>query len=279
MKQGILYLLSGVGYAELLAVSLFTLRKHYSGAVHVFVTDDASEAAVNRMQADASITVSRIPLPSVRRHHSYCVKATLPALSPFKRSVFLDADTLVCGDIGELFGSCLAVTRFSDWVTTGKTISKRIRQWGGGSKWGSMSPAVDGLIAHALAESRPAVNTGIFGFHRDCPILPQWEALTLAGWQRSFTDELAMQLLWEHQPGARIFDDRWNASPVYSAGRQDVRVWHLHGRAHARKDAGRALWLPVFEEAISVNFAGLVDWSGDFDAAVKLMRSGQHAAA
>lgn len=311
--NGVIYSLSGPAYAELLTVSLWTLRQHYSGPVAVFCGPGCREAAAPLPDDPRLRPVELIDmdLPQVPRHAHYCVKPSVALASPFDATVFLDADTLVCGEIDELFGYPLAVTRFSNWVTTGKIIGGRIRQWMAGgeqlvphdaayevgqlipsSTWRGVtmparvleieprrgdSPRIARLVDAAACElarrqlelPRPAINTGVFAFHRSQQAaLAAWEELTLRNWRCSFTDELAMQLLWEYAGGVCL-DDRWNWSVRFGRHAEPI-IKHLHGRKHVRER--NADWWAAYREARAADVAGIAFWGGMWDRAVGEMQ-------
>ena len=269
--RGIVYRLSGVSYAELLAVSLWSLRKHCDLPATIFVTDGQCALAANRLADDKRLRckVELAEMPDVRRHASYVLKPRLTAESPYDQTIFLDADTVVTGPLDELFTAPLAITRFCDWVSTGRIISGRIRQWTG------LSPMVDGLVERSCAVEYPAINTGVFAWHKDFPGLPAWRRLTREGWKRSFTDELAMQLLFPEWTwtGCRVFPASFNCSAKFGKDFDKARVIHFHGRSHIRKTKGgnltlaNALWWPHFEEARAANAGGLAEWAGTCDKA------------
>ena len=60
-----------------------------------------------------------------------------------------------------------------------------------------------------------------------------------------------------------------NCSPIYSADRygpehanlDEVRIWHGHGWKFIKHPNGRAIWMPVYQDAVRENFAGLADWT------------------
>lgn len=269
MNRGFIYLLSGAAYAELLCVSLWSLRRHSSHPATIFATDPQSIEAARQIASDARLgaTVQPIDLVPVRRHASYVTKATLPRQSPYDRTVYLDADTLVVGPVDELFDAPMTATRFANWVTTGKIVGGRIRQWE------SVSPAAKALADAARSGPHPAINTGIFGFHRGYHGLPVWETLTQAGHRCSFTDELSLQILALSWPDCKILDDRFNCSPLFGDGRIDARIWHFHGRGHVRvkrgNSLGKSLWWEAFRAASAEKAGGIDQWAGRYDQAVK----------
>jgi len=42
-----------------------------------------------------------------------------------------------------------------------------------------------------------------------------------------------------------------------------VRIWHGHGFKFMRKAVGRALWVPYYREALSLNIAMLDQWKDE----------------
>jgi hypothetical protein len=263
MSDEVVYLLGPARFAERIAVSAYSLRRHFSGDITLFATDDESAEVGGRIMAAVGGRVSR-RAPSRRpRHTHYATKTCVPLWATGGRTVFLDGDTLVVGSIAPLFEAPLTVTRFADWKTNGRRMGGRIRGWAG------VSGILDRWIAELTADAYPALNTGVLGWHRDG--VPGWGRLwnevTLAG-PAFIADEIAMQLIF-NRVGAIVLDDRFNCSPLYGAGRADVRVWHFHGDKHLRKEAGAALWWPVFMEAWEAGFAGLRRWAGRYDPWVR----------
>lgn len=271
MIQGVIYQLCGPSYAELLATSLWSLRKHYSGPVCLYVTDPDSGAVATKLAGDGRLrplNVKAVDPPKVRRHGKYTIKPLLSLLSPFDATILLDADTLVIGDISPLFEHRLTVTDFCQWKTIGRRIKGRINQWKG------LSPWIDAMVEYQLELSRPAINTGMIAFRREArEDLQLWANLTMIGQRCSFTDEIAMQLLLG-EVDHRLVDDRWNCS-VHLGIHQDAAVIrHFHGRSHVRREDCRVVWWPHFEEAIEAKAGGLDEWAGQYDAGVSRLMNG-----
>jgi len=251
-------------FAERMIVATHSLRNHWTGPVTVGVTDDDCEAVMRRAQDQLDIDVLRVPLAKVRRHSAYLTKTLIPTWTPYEETVFIDGDTVVVGKFDELFATRLALTQFADWQTLGRRMSGRINKWRG------KSPAIDRLVDEQLEGSLPAINTGVFGFHHGYAPLGQWNAITQIGAGLHMTDELAMQLLFSELGGdCKVFDDRWNCSPIYGVHRNDVRIWHCHGDKHLRRDEGKKVWLPAFRAACEANVGGIADWAGKYDKRVR----------
>ena len=267
MDRGIIYLLAGDSYAELFCTSLWSLRTHgaYNGPVTVFAIDGQAGSIAHEIAEDKrlSLDVRVIDPVRVKRHQSYVTKPQLTRETPYKRTVFLDADTIVQGPLDELFLPQLAITQFCAWVSTGKIVGGRIRQWLG------ISPMLDALVERAVAFHYPAINTGVFGFHKDFGGLPAWRSVTRQGAKRSFTDELAMQLLFPDWPDCQVLDDRFNKSVKFGSNLDQARVLHFHGRKHVRWDPGWEMWRPWFEAARVADAGGMLRWGGRRDPGVR----------
>ncbi len=272
LDRGCCYLFAyNLGYAERIAVSLYTLRQHWNGPV-LLLLDNVTEDIGRRIADDPAIhaTVKVIDPVEGHRHSCYITKTLVPDWSPFERTLLIDGDTTIVGSFDELFGAELAITHFSNWHSLGSMVSGRIKWWRG------KSPEIDVLVDRQLAHSWPAINTGVIGWRRGHPALLRWKELTLAGAGLHMTDELAMQLLIGEMRMSEfnIFDDRFNCSPIYGARKDDVRIWHFHGNKHLRKEPGRVLWKPLFRETLAANVGGLQEWAGRFDPQVRELLAG-----
>lgn len=266
MTQGICYFLCGnwKKYLGCLVVSLHSLRQHWDGPVSVCIPQEF----VNPLQYREIPSIETfdgatiVPLAPVPRHVPYVTKASLWRHSPYDRTLLLDADTVVTGDISELFQAKLTVTQFCEWRTTGKIVGGRLQQW-----------ADRGIRPNRVWKLRqfaePAINTGVVAWDRGgAPLmLEEWEQLTREGWECSFTDELAMQILWNDfaAKGGRLLDDRFNCSAIFGVNRDDARIWHYHGRRMVRRAEAGEMYRPHLLAALEANAGGIRDWLPDVD--------------
>lgn len=283
--RGVIYQLSGTRHAPVLLVSLATLRRHWEGAVTIMVADPSADKLARKIAAPHDADVKEFQaLPG--RNGAYVNKTRLWRFAPYRKCVFLDADTLVVGKIDEVFpeGVEFVTTSFGDWTSNGACpVPKRIK------KWQRFAPH---LVADQLAQTYPALNTGVFGFSTKpaCDAMEAWEQLTQKN-PSFMCDEIAAQLLVWKFPH-RILDDRFNCSPLFGSaptpgpreameawgdekwarasrerrrhegvirGYGDVRVWHAHGRKHLLEPI-RSLWWPEFERLLEENVAGVREW-------------------
>ena len=249
MTTGVFYLLTGPAHGPRLVVSLWSLRRHYRGPVTVYTTNPESHRIGERCSGDELLQVDHrtARLSSRSRNASFLTKLDLLADVPYEEAVYLDADTLVSGQIDPLFtaaqDSGFAATQFADWMTSGRTIRRRIEAWRTIQQTQFDSAWLARLIDQATQPS-PAVNGGVFAFRRNSELLPAWRTLAYAGWETFICDEIALQLLLG-QFTHKILDCRFNCSPIYAKRRSDVRIWHFHGEKHVGASACRQLWWPA----------------------------------
>lgn len=261
MTTGVVYFLCGNWrkYLAPLVVSLHSLRQHWSGPVCILMGEDVCNFS------SSLADIKCVPITPVSRHAAYVTKASLWRYSPFDRTLLLDADTVVTGPIDELFEAKLTATRFCKWITTGKIVSGRLRQW-------SARGIREARVEELTGTPHPALNTGVVAWHRDAARteLEAWERLTQEGWQCSFTDELAMQILWPEfeANGCRLLDDRYNCSAKFGVHRDDARIWHYHGRSMIPgrgNEMTADLYRPHLRAALDANVGGMRDWIQEVD--------------
>lgn len=258
--DGVLYLNAGTKHGVHTIVSLTSLRKHWKGRVAI-ACDDAGLSVAEWCAADSVLAPVEIihdtRLRSGGRGIAYLTKTLLPLVSPFKRTLFVDADTLVVGDLSEAFPRTpeeVVLTSFADWVSTGNKMRGRI------SEWKDVEPE---RVARMLAKPYPAINTGVVGWgERSQAFTDDWHA-TASRRIAFITDELAAQLIFPDH-AVRVVDYRFNASVVFDVDRPganpaDVRLYHGHGGKFWKKDSGRAIYLPAYRACLEQNRGNIQD--------------------
>lgn len=269
MERGVIYLVTGPAHAVRAVVSLRSLRRHFDGPITFYTTQPESAEVAARCAADARLQVQHLETNQVisPKNSSFLTKLELLTQTPFDVTLYLDADTLVVGPIDDLFAAAenqeFAATQFAHWVSSGKTIRRRIEAWRDLPQERIPAQELNKLVEEALV-TRPAVNGGVFAFRRDSPLLAPWRELAYAGWQTFICDEIALQLLlprYEHS----VLDCRFNCSPVFAHRQADVRIWHFHGERHVKNERCRELWWPNYRSCVLDNIGGLADWSPGAD--------------
>ncbi|MCA9265809.1 MAG: hypothetical protein KDA60_18230 [Planctomycetales bacterium] len=267
MTRGVVYLLTSNQLAARLVVSVYSLRRWYSGPICLFSTRPESHELGEICAHDPRLAVEHRTIPERpgRGHTSaYLTKTATMLKSPYDQSLFLDADTLVAGDIRPLFDSLeegeVTATAFCEGLTTDAHFQEQLEKWRTLGDPAHLAFRVPSLIWGVSHFSYPAINVGVFAVRRDAAILPHWDALTLAAHNMPLPEEIALQLLlpeFDHS----ILAMKYNCHPMAYRGGDDVRIWHFAGATHLDHDPSRALWLPAYDECRQHNIARICEWS------------------
>lgn len=254
VNHGVLYFNAGPKHCVHLIVSIASLRKHYSGPVQICCEADGPGRECAEWIARDDALAPVVVLPDKRlvgggHGQSYLCKTMLPRLSMFDQTIFLDADTLVVGDIAPLWpdpaSGEVVLTQFADWVSTGGRMQQRIKPWAEKDNPPGYSPDNRNIerVRKQLSAKWPAINTGVMGWTKESePFCDEWHNVTS---QRNvfIVDETACQIIFPEYRH-RVMDDRFNCSVVYQPHgkavetREDVRIWHGHGGKFWKRPGG-----------------------------------------
>ena len=253
MTAGVIYYSVGPGCTVRLLVSIYSLRRHYSGPITIISEGSESDAICSQIAKAMNVDIKYATFDTNGpRNHPLLAKTKINQATPYDYSVFIDADTLVVGKIDELFNdSQFTITRMCDWSTRGPKVSRRIRNW---------SDVCPDLIEPALNYGK-AINTGVYAFKKDASIFSDWYDLTLKNVDTFIPDEISCQLLitkHEHL----LLDCRFNWSCKYGPESSDVRIIHYHGRKHCRPGLpfNATKWIETYNEVVQQDLAGIRQW-------------------
>lgn len=272
-SRGIIFYNYGTGCLARLAVSLYTLRLHYSGSVTVLSDGAESNEGLKPFASDARLAVDVLDCDfNVRegRNHHYLSKCRLHEYTPYDVSLFLDSDTLVTGDLTPLLPLAeqngFVVTQFSNWVTSGRTIARRIGEW---------KEILPRDIASAMRFG-PAVNTGVMAFRRDAAIFKDWFRVARRGRGFFIPDETSCQVILHRYPH-HVAPWFYNASCRYDdCSDPRVRLVHYHGRKHCRPGLPfhGERWAKAYGVVVAEDVAEIRSWTpaGDRHLAKHLKR-------
>ena len=170
-------------------VALYTLRKHWQGDVTFFLEDPYPHEFDDVCRYFNVNIVHCEPNDKVK---ALVRKTELFINSPYDRTLWIDADTIVVGPIDEMFDYLddydVAIPHFAGWWSDGKTITKRIKNYEG---------IADQKFIDKALEHNPATNTGILSYRKDVPFMKEWIALAQKGDGKMFIpDEVAFQVLY-----------------------------------------------------------------------------------
>lgn len=263
MDRGIVYLLYGMGVAERLVVSMWSLRRHYDGPVTVMTGGDPETALAKSLKGSLGCRCLPFDPESLGVGRAVHAKTRVPELTPYDDTLFLDADTLVTGPLDELFGHDLTLTRYANRTTRNRCPKKWIGAWRG------IDRETDELVRSQLAIVFPFINAGVFAFKRGNPDMARWKQLADKRPRARMVEELSLQLL-THEIDHRMMDERFNRCPTWGKAIEDIRVWHFHGRRHCSvKENCASIWIPAFLKVLKKNVAGLSEWAGRYDASLR----------
>jgi hypothetical protein len=152
---GVIYVATGKKYLDLAAKSAESLISHCPQLpIHIY-----SDFATDSYDCFDSSTI--IPDPHVRSKVDYIYK------TPFKKTLFLDADTIVCEDISGLFG---LLDKF-DYALVQE-----------GER--SDSSLAEHIGAGTMPKSFPVLNSGVILFKATEPVINFFKS-----WEKAYHDE------------------------------------------------------------------------------------------
>jgi len=238
-----------------LVVSIYSLRKYYTGTIGVLLweDDEISKTVVDALKPfNVEIYWFKQTL-SLKRNTGYAIKPEVLHQSPYDITVFCDSDTLFKTSPECLFDFVdkhdLFLTPYLDWITTGSRIAKRIK---------SLRDIVPPEQIQQSLDYGTALNTGVVGYKKSATeaFFKEWIALTLKGSGRFIIDEIACQCMCFHHKHTLVGAE-WN----YSCREKDMnnaKIIHYHGRKHARPDryASGNLWLDELNELEKTGIIG-----------------------
>lgn len=226
--NGVVYYNRGRKLLVRLIVSLYSLRQHWTGPITILSEGDheACEKIAKWFQCE----LIRVTFPTVGGKNEVFVNACLVGKhTPYDVTTWIDSDTLVVGEIYDLFTAAeeheFAIAQFADWTTHRGRIYKRIKAWEGllPEQW----------IAEAIALG-PAVNCGVFAFHKRSSLVRDWYSYAVKGLATMIPDEVCCQILLAQYPH-KIMPPEFNVSCKYGEPfSEDNRIVHYHGRKHCR---------------------------------------------
>jgi hypothetical protein len=260
--RGVVYFF-GNGYQEMAFASIFSLRRpdtgdpHWKGPITIFPIWSYGDVRV--LRACQAIAESKLDVQlgppiralvetnknSPRGVAGMVTKTLLPFMTPFRRTLVVDADTVIVKPIDEVFqGSApLRLTALGGNWQQLPDYSQRVTNW---------AQIDSDRVSRIQSGCYPAVNTGVIVFDRPATQLVAWNELSMRGSQLDLPDETAMQLLLPELD----FDwlpDIWNFSPQYGLSNgtdpSTARIWHFHGPNRTLSPQWTSIYLPMLAAA------------------------------
>lgn len=245
MTRGIVYYNSGLSCLVRLAVSIYSLRKYYSGNVTV-LCDDTSYAECSKLDASVvNIGKEKWKPPK----EVFFNKCFMHELSPYDTTIYFDCDTVIYSKrIEHLFNLAekfqFVATQFCEWTTKDKHISVHLTEWG---------KILGNEIIDRVINFGPVINAGVFAFIKESKLFSEWFNTAIKGVQFNGMDETALQILL-HKYQHYIVDHTYNESSRRWIPTSETKILHFHGRNHCKVGYdgknifSSQLWYKEFDE-------------------------------
>lgn len=267
MTNGVIYYNTGLKCLPRLLVSLYTLRKHYSGSVTILSQGEESHPKCHEIakSVDGDNHVKEVNYGVPNGNNKTFLEACLSHLTtPYITSMWLDADTIICGDIIDIINTAeeheFAVCQFANWTSKSR-VASRIKAW---------EKLYPDMMEKAL-NFGPAINCGVFAFRRDAKVMQDWYNLALPGRENFLADETCLQVILHKYPH-KILPAKYNCSCKYGkVDDPDVRIIHFHGKKHCRVGLpfNAKLWFDKFIEVTNLNLANVTSWASQYDPHIR----------
>jgi len=240
MSKGVFFFNFGNKCALRMMVAAYTLRKHYSGNATVCLAEDEYVGEMTEDLGRLGVDVTYFPLKSpCKRNTGYTIKPEIINKTPYDITLAVDTDVVFLTNVDPLIAqikdSPTLLTQFSNWISSGQRLKKRI------NSLGDVLPKKQ--IEEALVAG-PAINTGVLGITKgeSDEFMKDWIETTYKGKCRFIVDEIACQcMFFRHK--TKVLDSVWNCSAVFDDIKK-AKILHLHGRKHAttKRPSGRLWW-------------------------------------
>lgn len=223
MSQGVIYFNRGNKCTIRMLISMYALRKHYKGNLCLIAMGEQPKGFIELVR-QFNIEIKYIEEREIK---TLAQKTSLYRHTPYDFTVFIDADMICLNPIDEVFDKIKEHTyvtyHFEDWITTGGSMSKRIKK---------MNAVCPEYVQPSL-EYGQAVNTGLFGFTKDAPILKELESLAEKTWRAGvnnvINDEVCCQVLLHKYPHY-LMDREWGVSGKFGQVSDNTIFVHFHGK-------------------------------------------------
>lgn len=244
MSRGVVYFNKGGKCVVRMIVSIYSLRKYYSGSITCIICGEQPEGFIKVLQ-DLNVDILDIPDEGL---YPLVVKSKLWRYSPYDTTLFIDADTVIVNNIDlvfpiiEKYGFC--VYRFADWVNTGSHMSNRIN---------AMTSICPEYVKPTF-DYKYAINTGVVGWSKNgLHFLSEWEELTQKTYDnnvlRIIVDEIVCQMLL-HKHKHFLLGSEYGISIKYGKIPDNPIIYHFHGRKHVSIYERSKIWRQEYWELV-----------------------------
>lgn len=246
--EGIVYYNIGLKCLARLAVSVSTAIRHCPHEITILSDGDECHQKCWQIATQLGVHVKYIRSDDfVGKNYAMLNKCRLHRITPYKKTLFVDCDTIILQNFTECFKLLdeyeFIVPQFCNWISTDRHYRRRIENWRG--------HIGDDIMATAFNEKR-AVNVGFYGWREGASIFNEWFSTAIKNRTSFIPDEVACQILLGRH-NHHILDSSYNTSCKHEALTDKTRTLHYHGRKHCRIDNGQYiyhsdLWYAEFDK-------------------------------
>lgn len=215
-------------YISAVETSLWSLRRFYHGPITLFSTpefDSQIDSLAKRFSTQKRViphynreiaTKARIePAHDYGLFPHFVNKLLCNLESPYQRTIFLDADTLVEAPLDPLFDNELAFTMFtpgSEPILLGGKHHRSARYRKYFSRLARQARNLKNIVTRTFAKNPILVNSGVYVFSPENPFMQEWLDLAVECAAYGIPDQTALHLAMANSSEEfHLLPDQWNA--------------------------------------------------------------------
>lgn len=264
MNNGVIYLNAGRKMLPRLLVSAHSLQKYYKGPISIISIGQESKSISSIICKNLGINLVEVEQNLTCRHYYWFEKSRIHLYTPYDNSIFIDSDTLIVNNFDELFTEIdkhdFIVPQFSNWISSGPKISKRLKSW---------NHIDEDLVKRAIGSKMPSVNVGVYGFKKTAEFMQHWFDFTIQNPTAPLPEEASCHLLLQKYKGT-IISSKYNCSCKHDdPTTSDTKIIHYHGRKHCLCDENNnpkynaGYWIKAWKEIFENNICDIKQWYSD----------------
>lgn len=256
MSRGILYHFTGMPSVVPLICSLLNLRKFYGGRVAIATIPELLPIT-KQIASDPSLDCEIVETYMFPRcvHPHWVAKVFTYLASPFERTLYLDADTIVQKP-------CLHEFFRTEACVLTQANGYGLADINGYGRYGRQQlefalqhgPVFADLYAASLEANVKLINAGVLAFTRGDPILQRVHDLLIAVRRSHASDEHIFQLLMASMPH-ELWPQQYNWLPERDANVDNRLIYHFFRKQWRKKFAHE--FQPYLDAAMEKNTGGI----------------------
>lgn len=263
--KGIIMFNRGPNMLVRILVTLYSLRKHYSGNVTFYVEPPCP--CPNEL--DEALKYFGCNIVHLEERHDFKTLIRKTSLfgslgtANYDKTLWLDSDVVVVGSLDGMFdlldNADLVIPHFAHWWSDGHLMSKRVKRFQG---------LIDQKYIDEALKHHPAINTGVVGFKNSEKwrkfVDNVWVPLSDQGANKHIfiADEVGLQVLMpslsEHDIKFCLAPSGYNVSVLHDHDQsKELYAIHMHGDKHVLDTKNSQYWKDTFKEMCDSNIANI----------------------